>query len=82
MTLTLDLPPQVEQAYIAAAKARGLPIEVIVSEALVAAQPAGDAAELSAEEWMREFSAWAHSHDVDNLPILPDEAMSRESMYD
>jgi hypothetical protein len=81
MTITLNLPPQVEQAYLAAAQARGLPVEEILQETLVAAQPAG-AAELSPDEWVREFRAWAHSHDADNLPILSDEAISRDSMYD
>ncbi len=40
MTVTLDLPPQVEQAYLAEAQARGLPLDAVVREALIAAQPA------------------------------------------
>ena len=32
------------------------------------------------EEWARQFRAWADSHDP-ALPVLPDEAMSRESIY-
>jgi hypothetical protein len=40
MTLTLDLPPQVEQAYLGEAQARGLPLDAVVREALIAAQPA------------------------------------------
>lgn len=39
MTLSLDLPPQVEQAYIAAAQARGVPLEIVVSETLIAGKP-------------------------------------------
>jgi hypothetical protein len=27
------------------------------------------------------FNAWVHSHDHDNLPILSDEAISREFIY-
>jgi hypothetical protein len=82
MTVTLDLPPNVERAYLAAAQARGLKLADVVREVLVAAQPSGPAAELTPEEWMREFRAWAHSHDADNLPILSDEAISRDSIYD
>jgi hypothetical protein len=32
------------------------------------------------EEWARQFRAWADSHDP-NIPVLSDEAMSRESIY-
>lgn len=39
MTVTLDLPPQVEQAYLAAAQARGLPLDALVREVLIAGQP-------------------------------------------
>jgi hypothetical protein len=39
MTLTLNLPPQVEQAYLAEAQARGLPIDAVVQEVLIAGQP-------------------------------------------
>jgi Arc/MetJ-type ribon-helix-helix transcriptional regulator len=34
----------------------------------------------SAEEWMRRFRAWAHSHPTDT-PLLTDEALTRESIY-
>jgi hypothetical protein len=40
MTVTLNLPPQVEQAYLAEAQARGLPLDTIVREVLIAGQPA------------------------------------------
>jgi len=35
---------------------------------------------MSADEWMRRFRAWAHSHPTDT-PLLSDEAISRESIY-
>ena len=35
---------------------------------------------LGAEEWHRELHAWIHSNPADTPP-LPDEAMSRESIY-
>jgi hypothetical protein len=31
-------------------------------------------------EWARQFRAWADGHDPE-LPVLPDEATSRESIY-
>lgn len=82
MTVTLNLPPQVEQAYLAEAQARGLPLDEVVREVLVSARPASGAPELSPDEWMRAFKAWAHSHDRDNLPALSEYAVSRDSMYD
>jgi hypothetical protein len=34
----------------------------------------------SAEEWLRELSAWSESHTT-TTPLLPDEALDRESIY-
>lgn len=39
MTVTLDLPPQIEKAYLAEAQARGLPIDAVVTEVLIAGRP-------------------------------------------
>ena len=80
MTVTLNLPPQVEQAYLAEARARGLPLADVMREALVAAQPPAAASELSTEEWSRRFEAWTASY-ADITVVLPDEAMERESIY-
>ncbi|MDQ6678901.1 MAG: hypothetical protein M3Z09_16580 [Acidobacteriota bacterium] len=81
MTITLDLPPQVEQAYLAAAQARGLPLADVVREALVAAQPPAADTELNPEEWVHQFKAWTHGHAAGNLPLLSDDDISRESIY-
>ncbi len=81
MTVTLDLPPDVEQAYLAEASARGVPVEVLVREVLLAHEPPLVAAEMTPEEWVREFKAWTRSHSADNLPMLSDEAISRDSIY-
>lgn len=35
----------------------------------------------SHEEWSAEFHRWVDSHKGKNIPVLSDEAMSRESMY-
>jgi hypothetical protein len=84
MTVTIKLPPEIEADLLAQAQAQGLEISGYI-EKLVRGQVIvreNGVSELSPEEWMREFKAWAHSHDTDNLPILSDEAFSRESMYD
>jgi tRNA(fMet)-specific endonuclease VapC len=39
MTVTLDLPPDVEQAYNAEAQAKGVPFDDLVREVLIARQP-------------------------------------------
>ncbi len=83
MTVTLNLPPNVEQAYLAEAQARGLPLAEIMEETLVAARkPAGVAIQLSPEEWLREYEAWGNRNVRKNLPILSNEALSRDSMYE
>ena len=33
------------------------------------------------EEWIAAFCEWSESHKEKNLPVLSEEAMSRESMY-
>jgi hypothetical protein len=33
------------------------------------------------EEWSAEFHDWVNSHKGKDIPVLSDEAMSRESMY-
>jgi len=34
----------------------------------------------SSDDWSREFHAWVHSHST-TTPLLPEEAVSRESIY-
>ena len=80
MTVTLNLPPQVEQAYLAEAQARGLSLEDLVRDVLLARQPSPADNQLSPDEWVREFEAWVKGHDG-NTVVLPDEAMERESIY-
>ena len=36
---------------------------------------------LSPDEWKKMFHAWLDSHDP-NIPVLPDEALRRESIYE
>ena len=83
MTVTLNLPPEKEAAFTALALARELSLEqwmLDIADQYV--QPASIAhlQKTDPEEWARRFRAWADSHDP-NIPVLSDEAMSRESIY-
>ena len=83
MTVTLHLPPEKEAAFEAQARARGLTLEQWMLElAEQSVQPVSIAhlQRTDPEEWARQFDAWADSHDP-NIPVLSDEAMSRESIY-
>ena len=82
MTVTIDLPPQVEQAYLELAAVTGVPVDALVRDAVVASVPDASATGMipdEPEEWIREFKTWAASHS--GLPVLSDEAMSREFIY-
>lgn len=82
MTLTLNLPPHIERFYLAEAQSRGLPIEEVITQTLVGARhPVEFTAQKKPEEWIRRFKEWSESPAHANLPDLPDEAMSRESIY-
>jgi hypothetical protein len=70
----------VEQAYLAEARARGLPLAEVMREALVAAQHSAVDTEPSPEEGLRRFEAWTASH-AGKTVVLPDAAMERESIY-
>ena len=86
MTVTVNLPPEIEQAILAEAQAKGVSLDELVRDILLSRQPSLStgpqaAAELSADDWVREFRAWTRGHAGDNLPLLSDEAMSREFIY-
>jgi hypothetical protein len=83
MTVTLDLPPDKEAAFKAEARARGLSLEqwmLEIAERQVQPVSIAHLQKTDPEEWARQFDAWLDSHDP-NLPVLSDEAMSRESIY-
>jgi hypothetical protein len=81
MVVTLNLPPNVEEAFLAEARARGVSLDELVRDVLLARESSSRAAEIPPEEWVREFKAWTRSHAEDNLPLLSDEAMSRDFIY-
>jgi hypothetical protein len=89
MTVTLKLPPEKEAKLIAVAQAKGLSTDALVREALdsvLAEAPVPEERpwslqdELTPEDWVRQFDAWADSHDRTTL-LFSDEAISRESIY-
>ena len=79
MTVTVNLPPDVEQAYLAEAQAKGLSLDELVRNLLLSMQLPSPAPAISPEEWIREFRAWVASHA--GTVVLPDAAMERESIY-
>jgi hypothetical protein len=83
MTVTLDIPEPVEQAYRAEARRKGVSLDELVRDVVLSARPiASDPMELPPKEWTRQFKAWVSSHERLDLPVLSDEAMSRDSIYD
>jgi len=83
MTVRLEIPPERVAALEAQAQNRGLSVEEWLLEVAESLSPSGSIAHLQKadpREWMRQFRAWAESHDR-TTPLLSDEAVSRESIY-
>lgn len=83
MSITLNLLPDQEAAFQAQAQASGLTVEQwMLKVARQHVQPVSIAhlQKTNPQEWARQFRIWADSHRPD-IPILSDEAMSRESIY-
>lgn len=85
MTIILELPPEVEAGARAEAQARGVPLDVVLREALAArfaltiTQAEASPKKLSAEEWERSFEEWADS--FPSVPPIPAETLRRENLY-
>jgi hypothetical protein len=84
--MTLTLPPEIEARIKQQAFREGMSMEgwlqhVVERELEQYATPSGSLQdEVSPEEWVRQFRAWAQSHDR-TTPLLSDDAISRESIY-
>ena len=78
MTVTIELPPEIESSLVAQAEARGLPLAQYVEYLLREQVPIHAAALTPAER----AAAWRESvKGLPNTPPLSDEAISRESIY-
>lgn len=91
MTVTLELKPETEKRLAKKAKENGLPIEDYLEvfiednlqddvEAEEREKPFYETA--TKEEWIAEFDRWIESHRNENYPLIPDEALRRENMYE
>jgi len=80
MTLTIELPPEVESSLMAQAEARGLPLAQYVEYLLREQVPLHADAAVSPTE---RAAAWRESvKGLPNTPPLSDDAISRTSIYD
>jgi hypothetical protein len=80
MTITLELPPDLEARFVAEAMAKGVPVDEVVKAYLYHAPPESSRKQLTAEEVDRGLEEAADLL-PDGIPPLSDEAMSRESIY-
>ena len=80
MTITLELPPDLEARFVAEAKAKGVPVDEVVRAYLYHAAPERSPTQLTAEEVDRGLEEAADLI-PEGIPPLSDEAMSRESIY-
>ena len=81
MTVTINLPPEIEGDMLAQAEAEGMPVGEYL-QSLLSGQVAARSgkSKLSPEEWIARFEAWVASHSG-NRVVLPDAAMDREAIY-
>ena len=83
MTIQIDLNPEIEARLVAEASARGLAVEEyarkLLGEALHVPSSGrrGHLTPEEAEEMLRRMAEGS-----ENLPVLPDEAFTRESIYE
>jgi hypothetical protein len=80
MTITLELPPDLEARFVAEARAKGIPVGEVVKAYLYDAPPQRSPKELTAEEVDRGLEEAADLI-PEGIPPLSDEAMGRESIY-
>jgi predicted transcriptional regulator len=82
MTLTIDIPRELEDRLQEEAERRGVPAEELartfLEERLLS--PSGKALWERPEDWERAFDRWIASQDP-GRPPLPEEVMGRESFY-
>jgi hypothetical protein len=77
MTVTLDLPSHVERAYRAEARAKGVPLDVLVREVLIAGQPAAPDSETVFEQGLGLFGSPEDAALLDEVVALAYEERRR-----
>ena len=81
MTVTIELPPEIEADMLAQAEAEGVPVGEYLQSLLIGQVSAkGGGSKLSTEEWIGRFEAWVASHSGTAV-VLPDAAMELEAIY-
>jgi Post-segregation antitoxin CcdA len=79
MTVTIELPPEVEAGLVAQAQALGVPLSQYLEHLLREQVPQLSSASLSPAE---RAAAWRESaKGLPHTPPLSDQAISRESIY-
>jgi hypothetical protein len=85
LTVTIDLPPQVELAYRDAAAANGVSIDTLIREAVIAAHPPSSRQDIAPTPRMsgQEIRTWLDelASLSDKIPAMPAETFSREMIY-
>lgn len=77
--MSLNPGPDLEERLQRLAAAEGVSLEVFLLHLVEERAGGASRSRLSAEEWSRQFEEWADS--FPNAPLIPDEALSRESLY-
>jgi hypothetical protein len=80
MTVTVELKPEVEASIAAQAAAQGLSLEAYIQRVLDSLAEMNPPP-VSPQERLCAFDEWIAGHSRFSAPRLPDEALSRESIY-
>ena len=79
MTITIELPPEIEAGLLAEAETEGLPLPQYVQRLLLNHFPLGASTAMSPQD---RAAAWRESvNGLPQTPPLSDQAISRESIY-
>lgn len=89
MSVTLDLPPEIERADLAKATAKGIPVEVLVREVLLAHEPPftldeteqDHAEEGTPQPFWKSFTRRIHALPAEAFEGLPTDGASEHDHY-
>jgi hypothetical protein len=85
MTLTIDLPPALEEKLRSESAREGVAAEEfalkVLEERLSHGEEAASTPAADAEARLRAFDEWVGGHDGHPAPPLTDEAVGRDSIY-